>query len=350
VKHILIAVTGKIPQVVSETLYGLMVQKKIPIEEIFVITTAEGKSALMDNPALNLPSLADEIRRMCVHYSLKQPSFVIPENVLVAREESVELHDIRSDRDNQLFPNLINGFIRTKTSEPDTILHCSITGGRKTMSVALAFALSLFGRNKDAMYHVLVSEEFEKSRKFFPENEKEGRQLVLAQVPYVHLLEKLPLLHEYPGATFIELVSVAQGGIDQLLSLPRLIFDRSSRTVIIGEKRVHLRPFPFAVYLFCATLREPVNAGKRFGDRNWNRLWKLYGELSVAYGHRERVKKSIRGENKNELLMKAVSTVRRALRQALGDGLAQYYAITTVGDYRHARYTILLDRSKISIR
>jgi CRISPR-associated protein (TIGR02584 family) len=347
-KHTLIAVTGMTPQVVTETLYGLMVQKKIPISEVFVITTAEGKAALMGELRVQLPPLVNEIQRMCAQYLLRQPAFDPARHVLVAREESVELHDIRSDRENQLFPNLITDFIRTKASEPDTVLHCSITGGRKTMSVAMASALSLFGRKDDVMYHVLVSKAFEDSKKFFPENEEESRQLVIAQVPYLHLLEKLPLLREYPRASFSELVSIAQGEIDQLLNLPRLIFDRSSRTVLVGSQRIRMKPFPFAFYLFCAKQRKPLNAGKRFGARNWNRLWNLYEQIAPAYGHKERVKRSMAGNGRAELLMKAASTVRRTLRQTLGEGLARYYAVTTVGEYRQARYTILLDRSKIS--
>lgn len=348
--HILIAVTGMTPQVVTETLFGLMVQKKIPISEVFVITTAEGKTALLGNPDRNLPALSSEIRRMCAQYFLVPPSFDLSTNVLVAREESVELHDIRSDRENQLFPNLITDFIRSKAADPDTILHCSITGGRKTMSVAMAFALSLFGRKDDAMYHVLVSKELEDSKKFFPENDEESRQLVIAQVPFVRLLEKLPLLREYPRASFNELVSIAQGEIDQLVTLPPLVFDRASHSVIIGSERIRLKPFEFAFYLFCAQERHPVPAGKRFSDRRWNRLWRLYEQLSPAYGHRQRVKKSMAGRDRDELLMKAASTVRRLLKQALGEGLARYYAVTSVGEYRQVRYTILLDRSKILVQ
>lgn len=350
-KHLLIAVTGMTPQVVTETLYGLMAHRKIPVDEIFVITTAEGKDALMGrSKRVPLPPLKQEIDRLRAQYALPVPSFDPAVNVLVAREESLELHDIRTDSDNQLFPNLIMEFIKTKTADPNTVLHCSIAGGRKTMSVALASALSLFGRKDDKLYHVLVSKEFEESKKFFPEMPEQGSELVLAEVPYLRLRERLPLLQEYPHATFSDLVAIAQGAIDEMVHLPPLILDNTSRTVTIGNVRIRLRPFDFAFYLFCAKQRKPVVGGKHFSDSNWKRLWRLYERLSPASGHRARVWNSMTGKYKEELLMKAASNIRLVLKRTLGTELAKHYAVTSLGESGQTRYAIMLDRSKIIVR
>jgi len=40
VRHVFVAVLGQTPQIVTETLYALMVERRIPISEVFVITTS----------------------------------------------------------------------------------------------------------------------------------------------------------------------------------------------------------------------------------------------------------------------------------------------------------------------
>jgi CRISPR-associated protein (TIGR02584 family) len=53
-RHVLVAVAGQTPQIITETLYALMVQHRppLPISEIYVITTAKGAAtaqrALLD--------------------------------------------------------------------------------------------------------------------------------------------------------------------------------------------------------------------------------------------------------------------------------------------------------------
>lgn len=347
-RQVLLALTGMTPQVVTETLFALVFQRGVAIHELCVITTAEGKKAVLGET--DLPALEKELERMCMVWNIPKPQFDTTSSVLVANEETIELHDIRTDRDNRLFPNLITDVVRRYTSDAATVLHCSIAGGRKTMSVAMAFALSLFGRKEDKMYHVLVTKEFETSKKFFPETNEEAAQLVLAEMPYIRLREKLPLLQDYPQGSFSDLVALAQGVVDEMMYLPPLVFEKSTRSVIIGERRITLRPFDFAFYLFCATQKRPVPAGKHFGDAEWKKLWRIYERLSPSYGHRERVRKSMSNAQRDHLLTKSASTIRRALTEALGRGIAKYYAITSVGQYGDVRYTIVLDQSKIEVK
>lgn len=350
-KHILIAITGMTPQVVTETLFGLIVQKQIPVHEMFVITTVEGQRALLGGASIGaLPPLKDEVARMCRQFNIPQPIFDPSLHVLVAKEETVELYDIRSDRENQLFPNLIMDFVREKTSDPGNVLHCSIAGGRKTMSVALAFALSLFGRKDDKLYHVLVSKEFETAKKFFPETPEEAAQLALAEVPYIRLREKLPLLRDFPLASFSDYVAIGQGEIDKLLSLPPLVFERRNHRVRIGDHVISFPPREFAFYLFVARHKHPIPGGKQFTEANWKRLLKLYDRISTAAGHKERLRRTISGKMREELLAKAGSTIRRKLRKTLGDELAKWYGVSSIARYADVRYTILLPRDRIVIQ
>ena len=57
----------------------------------------------------------------------------------------------------------ITNLIRAFTADPESALHVSIAGGRKTMGFFLGYALSLYGRAQDKLSHVLVSPPFESS-------------------------------------------------------------------------------------------------------------------------------------------------------------------------------------------
>lgn len=352
-RNILIALVGLTPQVVTETLYALMVQRHVQVNEIFLITTAEGKEVIAGaHPKIRLPSLKSELERMYDIHKLHPSDFDLEKNVIVAKEETVELSDIRTDRDNILFPNLIAEFIREKTADQSSVLHCSIAGGRKTMSVAMGFALSLFGRKDDRLYHVLAGQEFEKSRKFFPETEDEKSQLALADVPYIRLREKLPFLNSYPKATFVELVNLAQDEISGLPNVPPLIMDKTSCTVRIGEKELHLRPFVFAVYLYYATRDKFEPGGISFSRRGLKDLWKIYRQIATAEGHRLRVAEQLIGKRKFDFaaMSKAISEINSKIRRLLDySAEADFYTITIKGRYSKKTYGIQIERTKRKI-
>ena len=342
-RNILIAVTGITPQVVTETLYSLMAQKNIRIHEIYIVTTADGKEKILSEPTLH-----SEIKRMCIQYNLQEPAFDPATHIITAKEETVELYDIRSDRENQLMPNIICDFVRKKSQNSNVVLHCSLAGGRKTMSVAMAFALSLFGRRNDKLYHVLVSKEFEQSKKYFPEHKDEEKQIILSEIPYIRLREKLPLLKEHPTATFSELVELAQEGIDELETLPHIVFDKETYSVTVGEKKIKFQPFDFAFYLFIAKQKRPVLGGKQFSDENWEKLKNLYWQISPTK-HRERVSKTI-DEKGEQRLTKSACNIRRIMERELGKQKAQLYAVQCNGEYGKICYEIPLDKSKIKIK
>lgn len=346
-KHLLLALSGKNPQVITETLYVLMVKQEIPISEVHVLTTEAGKRLVVygSNEGESLPPLKKEIERMCSMYSKVPPLFDPNGHIAAVRDEPLD--DVREARDNLAFTEEAVRTIRRLTSDTKTVLHCCLAGGRKTMSVAAAFALSLFGRPHDKLYHMLVSPEFEKSKKYFPEQDDEAAQLVLSEIPYIRLREKLPLLREHPRALYSDLVAIAQQRINEMEHLPPLIFETATRSVHIGGKRIAFQPFDFAFYFFVARQRRPVLGGKRFSDAKWKRLLNLYEKFSPSAGHTERVRKTISGKEKDQRLTKSGSVIRHKLRTALGEQLANYYAVASEGSYADVHYRILLDKQKI---
>lgn len=264
IKNILIAVSGLTPQIITETLYCLSVQRKININELYVITTARGRDVINgEDSKIKYPPLKKEISRLCKIYNIKPPKFFNNDtHIIVAKEESVEMPDIRTDKQNKLFPNKVCEVIREKTTDKENVLFCSVSGGRKTMSIYLAFALSLFGRADDKLLHVLTDEKNE-FKNFFPENKNEDKFLELAEVPYVKLR---PLISEnfdkykIKSLTFDKAVSITQKQLE-LLNQDKLILDTKSDSVKFAfNDPVKLHPKEFNFYLkFVKAKKENIN-------------------------------------------------------------------------------------------
>jgi len=254
--NILICVSGLTPQIVTETFFCLTVKQKIPIAEIYVLTTKRGKEVILGrDKAPNTPktSLKEELNNLCKKYKLPKPLFnENDKHIIVAKEESIELPDIRSDKDNILFPNKAAEFIREKTSDPEAILYCSITGGRKSMSVHLANVLSIFAREYDKLLHVLTKQEHE-FKGFFPANKKEANDLEIAEIPFVRLRPLLSAELKMPDllrSNFDEMVKTTQAQLKILAPQNKLILDIERRELRFANDKVILEPMELLFYYF----------------------------------------------------------------------------------------------------
>lgn len=164
-RRILLAVTGLSPQVITETLYALAVchEPWVPTE-IHLITTVQGATRarlalLSEDPAW--------FERLIEDYKLPSITFEEKHIHVLEDEKGQPLEDIRRPVDNERAADAITALVQAFTSDPESALHVSIAGGRKTMGYYLGYALSLFGRPQDRLSHVLVSEPFESCWDFF---------------------------------------------------------------------------------------------------------------------------------------------------------------------------------------
>lgn len=255
-KNILICVSGLTPQIVTETLFCLSYKEKKTIDEIYVLTTKRGRDVILGkdkHPATPKTSLKNEIERMCKKYKFKKPLF--DENdthIIVAKEESIELPDIRSDKDNILFPNKICEFLRNKSSDSNNALICSITGGRKSMSVHLANALSIFARENDRLVHVLTKEEHE-FKGFYPQTKDEIKDLELADIPFVRLRPLLSAEIKQPDllkSNFNDIVKYTQSQLKALAPSSKMIIDIERRELRFGNGKLVLEPNQFVFYYY----------------------------------------------------------------------------------------------------
>lgn len=196
-QHKLIAVIGSTPQVMTETFWALRIQRHVPIDEVFVMTTTMGKKTCQQH-------LLDEGRfaKMLSDYDTDPDTVKFDaDRIRVFKDAKGNyLDDIRTSDDNRLARDQLFRWIEEWTQDAHVALHCSLAGGRKSMGYLLGAAMQFFGRPQDRLYHVLVTPpEIEMNRDFFfpPVREEQiptsdGQRIStadvrieLAELPYV---------------------------------------------------------------------------------------------------------------------------------------------------------------------
>ena len=223
-KHTLLATTGASPQVVTETLHAIHHENLQWPDDIYLITTSFGKKAAVKG-------LLEEghLQRLCIELNRPMPAFSGNHVLVTPGADGTEVEDARSLADHEALANFIMTEVRNRTANPDTSLHASLAGGRKTMTFYIGYAMSLFGRAQDTLSHVLVSEGYENIPDFWFPTQSEahryvdnrGRKLdastaevTLAPIPFIRHRRNLPqvLLQSDSTVQFADLVQLINLG------------------------------------------------------------------------------------------------------------------------------------------
>ncbi|MCX7974437.1 MAG: CRISPR-associated ring nuclease Csm6 [Candidatus Aminicenantes bacterium] len=377
-KEIFIFVAGASPQIITETIYALA-QKKPPVhpDEIYIITTAHGKKIIIQ-------ALINEgiLNSLCCEYGLPlinlgEENFIVPVD-----EHGQEIEDIRTDKDNEIIGDLISSFIREKAKDESARLHCSLAGGRKTMSFYLGSALQLFGRPWDKLYHVLVTPEFENNPEFYYKpkknkliiiKDKEGKerqlktkdaQIFLAELPFIRLSHKF----KFQRASFRELVAEGQREIDLAYIQPELRINLSDRLIFIGDKAIAMPPMLLFVYVaFCHQKLKACLHPERpycyecrdcFGELiklfDFESLKKLSNYYRALYRGVPLKTEEFLGkwERKNGLpvdtIRQYISKINKTIDLGLNeDSIKRFFTISAIRAYGSSRYGLSLEKSKI---
>ncbi len=369
-KEIFIFVAGATPQIITETIYALS-QKDPPIypDEIYIITTSTGKK-IIKNKLLKEGILNELFAEYNIPpVALNNDSFIVPKD-----EKNRELDDIKDDKDNAILCDCICSFIREKAKEENSRLHCSIAGGRKTMSFYLGSALQLFGRPKDKLYHVLVSPEFEANPEFFYKPRKnriiktrDGKELhtrnariFLAELPFIRLGNKFFL----SGKTFNELVTESQREIDAIFICPPLTVSLKDNTIQIGgDIKFSFQPSHLALYASFLSIKLTECKHKSKGlCENCNDCYPVISKSKqdrVLLDYMIRYYKKIKPFTDEEmsktwddpsLLRQYISKINDQIDRHLKDEkVSMCYKIKACGSHGNKRYGIALDRNKITI-
>lgn len=245
-KHTLLATTGASPQVVTETLYAIHRENHQWPDDIYLITTSFGKEKAVKG-------LLQEghLQRLCQELNRPIPAFDASHVLVTPGADGSEVEDARSLQDHEALANFIMTEVRNRTSSPDTSLHASLAGGRKTMTFYIGYAMSLFGRMQDTLSHVLVSEGYENIPAFwFPTTTESYRyvdnrgqtldasaaQVTLAPIPFIRHRRNLPevLLQNHITVQFAELVQLINLGENP--DALRVELDLPHKTIQLQDK------------------------------------------------------------------------------------------------------------------
>lgn len=355
-KRILLAVTGLSPQILTETLYALTVVHTpawIP-DEIHLITSQEGaeraRLSLLD-------PRAGQFHAFCRDYPIAKKISFPPENIHLIRDEDGQpLSDIRSPEDNARAADTIHALVRQFTAAPETELHVSIAGGRKTMGFYLGYCLSLTARPQDKLSHVLVSDPFESLPDFYyppatprllhtrdcrPIHTADAR-IMLAEIPFVRLRPLLPAAALAPALSFSEAVAATQAHLEK----PQLHINLARRQILCGRKSLSLAPQLLAWYTWLAHCSQQANP-VRHTDTDPAEFLELYAQIITRDAvDWENTTKLLKDGFTKEFFEEKCSKVNRKIKTALGLS-AMPYLITRHGQRSHSRYRLALEADEI---
>lgn len=358
-RRILLCVTGLSPQIITETLYALAVERQpafVPTD-IHLITTAEGAerarlTLLSDTPGW--------FHRLCRDYDLSGIRFD-DRGFHILQDAGRSLADIRTLTDNEAAADMITAVVRQLTADAGACVHASIAGGRKTMGFYLGYAMSLFGRAQDRLSHVLVSGPFESNQQFYyPPRESqviftpspEQRPLdardatvTLAEIPFVRLREGLPDSLLEGQASYSETVRRAQLS----LSTPELVLDRNNCYIRCGDAvTIKLSPVNFAWFAWFARRAQAGLPAVHWTEADAAEFLTEYlavkAKLSEDY---EQVAEILAEGMTKEYFEQRTSRLKGFLKQALGSATAAVYQPTTFGRRPRTRYGLALKPQQI---
>ena len=291
VRHVFVAVLGQTPQIVTETLYALMVERRIPISEVFVITTSAGAERARRDL---LDPREGQFFAFCREYGFAPATIAFDKDHILtltrtptaksgrrgsSRRAAVELEDIRTAEDNRSLAEQLLGIVRRLTEDPQVVLHGSIAGGRKTMSAYMLLAFTLYGREWDRLYHVLVPPPFENNPQFFfpPRRERvigigvgqvastRDARIDLAEIPFVRLRPWL-LKEKKLQRTVEEQIRAVQRELNRRAAeWESLVIDYRLRQARWGDRVLPISGAKLALLAYFAERRaeHPKHAGGR---------------------------------------------------------------------------------------
>ena len=355
----LLAVTGLTPQVVTETLYALHTQGDCLPAEIHILTTVEGQQRA------KLTLINDGwLARFYRDYQLDMPAFNEEHIHVLQQADGYPLNDIRTQADNQAMADGITEWVRQFTADPDSGLHVSIAGGRKTMGFYAGYALSLYGRAQDRLSHVLVSADYESHPQFYyptpysqviygndPSRkplDTQNAEVMLADIAFVRLRHGLDQALLQGKSSFSQSVANAQ----QALGPAHLAIDLKKRLITAQGMPIKLIPSDLAFYLWLLQrqaegLDAPQCPNDGAPDSDFaTQYLQQYRRISGELGGADRTVAALQIGMSKTFFEQRKSRINKALHQVLSHA-AQAYLIQAEGKRPRTRYRIALASEQV---
>jgi len=360
----LLMILGVSPQIITETIYGLMSLDNFHIPtQVDVITTKTGKAIIN-----KLLFDSGKYKDFLVEYNITNITFS-KDNVVVLKDiDGQELSDINSEKTSLQAADQISHRVQNLTKEPNSQVIVSLAGGRKTMGFYAGYALSLFGRPQDRLTHVLVSPGYDGEVDFFYPSKKDeffenkqGNKLnkhnasvEFIDVPFVRLRKEIPKDALTNQHSFSETVSI----LDSALQPANLIINLATKEITCHGKLVNLTETLFFDFVWLAYHQIKENEpfplpNKDLLSNNDPELQKLntsFISFSECIDNNcsifDRVKIRMNYTNLN----KSYSKIKNKLKEQLGEAISEKYLPVNTGPRNNPCYQLQLDKSQITIK
>lgn len=277
-RNILLCVAGTTPQIITESLYDLTIQQGVKIDEIRVITTLDGRDKIMTGIIKDWGGAPEEsllhaengqFFKFLNHYpQVGAIEFNKEKIALLRTRDGKTLKDIRTIDENELAGDQICEIVREICKDENTRIFASAAGGRKTMSIYLTLAMSLFGRAEDTLWHVLVNSDFETNRHFFyppptpqmidvfnPKTKEtkqvstETAEIYLARIPFIRLQGTQNRLNLPEGKRYGELVDEAEKFLHRAERKLPLEINLKTKNLVVDDVNLKISDYEILLYL-----------------------------------------------------------------------------------------------------
>jgi CRISPR-associated protein (TIGR02584 family) len=312
---------------------------------VHLLTTTEGAVRAR---LLLLDGGRGHFHAFCSEYGLPElkNAFDASSIHVVRDAKGAPLRDIISEEDNAAVADTIMREIRALCADKTCAVHASVAGGRKTMGVALALAMSLFGRPQDALSHVLVSPPFESHPEFFYPP-KEPRVLLvgappqqrpystakadvqLAEIPFLRLHGLLDPALLAGADSWHDVIARAQASIGPA----RLVIDTQKGRIAINGRDVPFSPANAAFLLMLARCAREGRAAQcppeAAPDKELARAFLAAMDDFGFVGDRHaRTRDALKAGMEKSFFERRKNGVNTTLKDALGPGPARHVLIT----------------------
>ncbi|MBN1352285.1 hypothetical protein JXJ21_23010 [candidate division KSB1 bacterium] len=377
-KHILISLLDRHPQNLTKTLFALHAKQKVPISEIWILTTSQDKTVLWTRLMKPGKGYLDCFYR---DYNINASSIDFRLDTILEGADIVK--GIPTGTNSCQEKDFIEGlfrFLKEKTNRDDIALHCVLSTTDRLLNVYFAFALQFFGRAVDKLYQLSIKPPQFESRRDFPypppvaydlPTEDGNRfsttqiEIALSEIYYVRLRTRIEYLFGTSNLSFGEMVRLTHEELERAPNLPVMIVDRQQRKLVIGNKSIMLTPIEFSIYRYYLERNKlrpksiPARNYEQYfegadgfflSQRGTDRIMQIYQEYVSEYqlgAYKDSLKK---GPLPFEKACQYFSRIKRKIKIALqNEGRAEFYVISPVGRYRK-KYGIKLDNEKIIIK
>lgn len=358
-RRVLLAVAAKSPQIITETIYALAIQEPrwLPTE-LHVITTGRGAKNIQ---AALSPESGNWLAQLCADYQL--PALTLQKNNLhiITDAHNQPLEDVRNSADNACAADFITQFVRQFTADPNCSLYASLSGGRRTMTYYMGYAMSLFGRPQDRLTHVLIEDDYFFNDHFYyppPQSKsitcKDGStvdahtiEITLADLPFIRLRDTLPPELFEGKQSFTELIATAQVQIIQ----PSVQFNWALKQLICGSTPIKMPPLQITFYVWmlqrCIQQAPPLRWISQDASSLQDSILKIYKCLYGETGHFEKIERALNKDLTQEWFDEHKSKINSLRRKQLKLTESMHYLIHAHGKKRNTCFGLVLPPSAI---